>query len=98
MSFFCKFFNKKENKAAVEYAIEGEYYVANSENRNALKAFNKAIELEPDNDMFYASRSKAYKNMEKYKEALADIEKALTLQPNIDLYKKLKRQIMIFID
>lgn len=98
MSFLDIFKKDKKDKTAIEYAIEGEYLCSKSDTKKAIKAFNKAIELEPENDMFYASRSKAYKNLEKYKEALTDIKKALQLQPDVSLYRKLKRQIMIFID
>lgn len=99
MSIIDKLFGKKEkNKTACEYAISGEYLSFNGKNKEALKEFNKALELEPDNDMVYALRSKTYKNMEKYKEALEDIDKALSIQPDVNVYRKLKRQIMVFID
>lgn len=98
MSFLEKFFKKKENKTASEYALEGEYLCAKGQCAKALKEFDKAILLDPDNDMYYASRSKAYKNLEKYQEALKDIETALKMQPDVALYRKIKRQVMVFID
>ncbi|MBQ4123786.1 tetratricopeptide repeat protein [bacterium] len=98
MSFLEKIFGKKENKTACEYALAGEYLCAKGQSNKAIKEFDKAIALEPDNDMFYASRSKAYKNIEKYQEALKDIEIALKMQPEVALYRKIKRQIMVFID
>lgn len=98
MNFFGKLFKNKKNKSAAEYAINGEFLCSKGQCVKAVKEFDKAIALEPKNDMFYASRSKAYKNLEKYQEALSDIEKALELQPEVSLYRKLKRQILVFID
>lgn len=98
MNFIERIFGKKKNKSACEYAIEGEYLCANGKAKQALEKLNKAISMDPDNDMYYASRSRVYKNLEKYPEALKDIETALKMQPEVSLYRKIKRQIMVFID
>ena len=98
MSFLKNIFCRNKNKSASAYAIDGEYYLSNGKPKKALKELNKAIAMEPDNDMLYASRSKIYKSLEKYPEALKDIETALKMQPDVALYRKIKRQVLVFID
>ena len=67
-----------------------EFFLSKNKYRQALHALDKAIALEPENDMFYFSRSKIKKEMQDYKNAVTDIDYALKLQPQITLYKELK--------
>ena len=49
---------------------------------DALADFNRAIELDPDNAAFIASRGDAYKHTELYDDALADFNRAIELDPD----------------
>ncbi len=48
----------------------------------ALSLYTDAIELDPDNHVFYSNRSAAYASCKKYKEALSDAEQAIKLKPD----------------
>jgi len=47
----------------------------------ALNAYDKAIELNPDNASFYNNRGLAYDNLDKNDLAIADYKKAIELNP-----------------
>lgn len=84
---------KKEKKCASQYALEGEVLRIKGEYKKALKNFDEAILLEPDNDMFYASRSIVKKSLSDTKGALADIEKAISIQDTVKRYHQIKESI-----
>lgn len=84
---------KKEKKCASQYALEGEVLSIKGNYKKALKCFDEAIMLEPDNDMFYASRSVVKKGLSDNKGALEDIEKAISLQSSVKRYHQIKETI-----
>lgn len=49
--------------------------------KQALKDYNRTLELDPDNPQMYGSIGDTYMNMKKYKEAIAAFEKAIKLNP-----------------
>ncbi|MCB0477018.1 MAG: tetratricopeptide repeat protein [Crocinitomicaceae bacterium] len=53
-----------------------------SNNDEAQKAFNKAIELDDDNATFYNDRASHQIRIENFKDALVDLDKAIELQPD----------------
>ena len=59
------------------------YAYMNMNNYNAaLSDYNKAISLNPNNNVAYNNRSVVYNNMQKYLEAVADCNKALKIDPS----------------
>ncbi|MEI0701468.1 tetratricopeptide repeat protein [Brachyspira intermedia] len=48
----------------------------------AIKDYNKAIELDPNNSYIYYNRGVSKENLTQYKDALKDYKKALELDPN----------------
>ncbi len=87
------FLNRKKEKNAPQLALEGEVLRIKGKYKEALKNFNKAIEMEPDNDMYYASRSRIKKELKDFASAKEDIEKAISLKQSVNLYKKIKESI-----
>ena len=85
-------FNKKK-KCASQFALDGEVLRIKGDYKKALKCFNEAISLEPENDMFYASRSIVKKSLSDTKGALADIEKAISIQGSVKRYHQIKESI-----
>ena len=83
-----KFFNFKDERNASQCALDGEVSRIKGNYKQALKDFNKAIELDANNDMFYASRSIVKKELKDIEGAKKDIEKALELNPNVKRYIK----------
>ena len=93
MSILDKLFGKKERTAA-EIALSGEYLLSQKKLNQALKEFNTAISMEPENDLFYFSRSKVKKEMKNYEAAMEDIDYALKLQPEVKIYQNFKNEII----
>ncbi len=92
MNFLKNIFNKKQ-KSAVEYALDCEVERRKGNLKTALESINKAIELEKNNDMFYASRSNVKKSLNDKQGALEDINKAIELQDSVNAYKKMKEAL-----
>lgn len=90
-----KFFNKKYKADAVCYALEGDVQSNLGQYKEAISYFNKAIAIEPDNDMYFMSRAAAKYRNKKYSEALKDIEKAIDLNENIHKYHIFKALIKL---
>jgi tetratricopeptide (TPR) repeat protein len=55
----------------------------------SLKAYNKALEINPDNEYAYYNRGCYYSLLNKSKEALADLKMAINLDPQL---KELAKQ------
>ena len=53
-------------------------------NDREIQDFNKAIKINPDNEVAYYNRGIAYKNMKQYKKAIQDFDKAISLNPNLE--------------
>jgi len=66
---------------AEEYFRQGCDYFEQEKFSQAVKAFEKAIELDPDNATYYYNLGAVYSNLGKYKEALRHFEKAVELKP-----------------
>ena len=54
----------------------------------AIKDYDKAIELNPNNGAFYNNRGVSKENLGEYNEALKDYKKALELDPNYDTVRE----------
>lgn len=93
MEFFKNLFGKKKETIPSKLALEGEVLRIKGEFKKALKNFDKAIESEPDNDMYYYSRSSVKLGLKDIKGALSDIEKAISLKPSVNAYKDLKNKL-----
>ena len=50
--------------------------------QEAISHYTEAIELDPENHVFYSNRSAAYIQAKKFHEALDDAEKAIELKPD----------------
>ena len=55
------------------------------EYKNAIEDFNKAIEIDPDNGIFYTGRGNTKYQLENYKGAIDDFNKVLKLYTNQNL-------------
>jgi tetratricopeptide (TPR) repeat protein len=68
---------------AVAYNNRGNYLKNEKRNTEALKDFNKAIELTPDFAVTYVNRGNLYLNEKRTAEALKDYNKAIELKPEL---------------
>ena len=63
------------------YASRGLLHRKNQEYQGAIRNYDKAIELEPENAEHYLRRGDSYQNLGKQKEAISNYAKSLTLEP-----------------
>jgi tetratricopeptide (TPR) repeat protein len=75
-----------------ELAKEAQQFVK-SDVRSALGRLDEAIRLDPNNEVAYCWRAKAYANAKLFDRALSDIDKALTLKPKWDFAMLTRGQI-----
>jgi protein O-mannosyl-transferase len=74
-------------KSAIAYYNRGFAFMNNKKNDEALKDYNKAIELKPDYADAYLSRGNLFLNAKRNDEALKDYNKAIELKPGYaDIY------------
>ena len=78
---------------ADEYYRQGCDYFEQEKFSQAVKAFEKAIELDTDNATYHYNLGAVYSNLGKYKEALKHLEKAEELAPESQTGKYAKEQI-----
>ena len=48
----------------------------------AIKLFSEAIEINPNNHVYFSNRSGAYASLENYEKALEDAEKCVEINPS----------------
>jgi len=67
---------------ATAFKNEGNKAFLESRFQDAVDAFTKAIEINPNDNVFYSNRSGAYASMNKLDEALEDAVKCIQLKPD----------------
>jgi tetratricopeptide (TPR) repeat protein len=75
--------NSDQQKTADEFIARGKRYYDNDDFDNAIKNFDNAIVLNPNDAWVYASRALAYKQLGQRNQAIQDFEKAFSLNPKI---------------
>lgn len=83
----------KDTLQAPLYVYLAECYTNLDRKKDALKAYQKAIQIKPDDAEIYFSRANFWVNAEHWKEALNDIQQVLTLNPRFWKAYKLKAEI-----
>ena len=77
--------NKEKSK---EHAQQGMLYLSQDKLQEAIKEFNKAIMLAPDNVTGYRGRGLAFFGLSEFQKALMNFEKALEFEPeDANLYE-----------
>lgn len=75
-------YSKYKNICSMAYNNRGNAKSKLSYKEEAIKDYDKAIELDTNNSMAYNNRGNAKNNLELYKEAIEDFNKAIELNPN----------------
>ncbi len=73
----------------------GDKYLAELDYENALLAFEKALEINPENERAYIGITKSYMGLGRYDDALETVEKAISLLGKNDELIELRRRIFI---
>jgi tetratricopeptide (TPR) repeat protein len=79
----------KHNNQGVTFSEAGNY-------RQAIIEYNEAIEIEPDNSVFYYNRGHAYKEIIEYDKAIPDFTRAIELDP--DFFDPYLDRGIVFLD
>jgi tetratricopeptide (TPR) repeat protein len=82
-------------KDEISWNLEGVEYVQHGNMKDAVKCFEKSIEINPSFELPWANKAKVFFDLKKYDEALDCINKALELHPNWTEALKLKASILI---
>jgi Tfp pilus assembly protein PilF len=69
-------------KDAKDYVERGLHYAKLGDHRQAIRDYNKAIELDPYYTTAYAGRGVAYFWLTDYRQAIRDFDRAIQLKPN----------------
>lgn len=89
---FCGFFMAACSDSlptSAEYLIRGEGYHKDGKVEKAIKEYNKALKLNPNNIDVYASRGTAYFFMGDLEKAIDDFVKVVQSKPDADSYAAL---------
>ena len=66
----------------MRYNTRGRSYSELGKNERAIEDYDKAIELDPDDDGAYNNRGFSYRRLGQYQRAIEDFDKAIELDPN----------------
>lgn len=72
----------KINPQPLQYILRGETLTTIGDTTQAIKDYNEALRLQPDNPFAYRRRGIAKSSEENYQGALEDLNKAIILQPD----------------
>ncbi len=72
---------RQYDKIGEAYYNRGVFFMNEKRNEEAIKDFNKAIELKPGSASAYNNRGIVYANEKRFNEAIADFNKAVELNP-----------------
>jgi tetratricopeptide (TPR) repeat protein len=75
----------KAEKTVGQWLEDGNADYASGNYQDAIEAYSKAIELDPECVPTYLGRGITYLSLNEFKKALADCSKAVELDPNFDL-------------
>lgn len=101
-NFIKKYLSKKktENNSieecgvpAIIYALEAETEKNLCNYKNALSLITKAIEKEPNNDMYYITQALIFKAMKNYYLAIESVNKAIELNGSVKSSQDLKKEL-----
>jgi len=73
---------EEEKEKAENFKIEGNGYMKNGAFDEAIKSYNKAIEIDPTNAVYFCNRAAAQTGKQAYDRALTDCRKALEIDPD----------------
>jgi tetratricopeptide (TPR) repeat protein len=69
----------------IDYSLRGDSNMDQEDYERAIANYDKAIELDPTNAIFFANRGFAYQMKENYERAIADFRIAIELDPKNEI-------------
>jgi len=68
------------NTAAENWKNQGNTAFQKGQSTEAVKCYSKAIEIDPNNHVYYTNRATAYAGLEEWEKCLADANKAISIK------------------
>jgi len=68
------------NPAAENWKNQGNTAFQKGQNSEAVKCYSKAVEIDPNNHVYYTNRATAYAGMEEWEKCLSDANKATSIK------------------
>lgn len=68
------------NPSAEQWKNNGNAAFQKGNNAEAIKCYSKAVELDPNNHVYYTNRATAYASAQDWEKALTDADKAVSLK------------------
>lgn len=78
---FEKHNNPYSGMTAEEVKTKGNEFMSQGKYEDAIQAYTKAIELNPENAIYFANRAAAYTHLKNYSKSILDSERAIALNP-----------------
>jgi len=72
----------EDKEKAEQFKLEGNGFMKQQKFDDAIQSYNKAIEIDPKNAVFYCNRAAAQTGKEAFDRALTDCRKALEIDPD----------------
>lgn len=73
---------EEQKSKAEEYKNKGNVHMKNSEFTEAVKEYTNAIQLNPNNAVYFCNRAAAYSKLEQHTSAIGDCKQAIALDPS----------------
>jgi len=67
---------------AEKHKMDGNNRLQEKQYSKAVESYSKAIELNPENPIYYSNRAAAYSHLGKHDEAIRDCQKSISLKPD----------------
>jgi len=74
--------SEEDKQKSEQFKMEGNSFMKQQQFDDAIQSYNKAIEIDPKNAVFYCNRAAAQTGKEAYDRALTDCRKALEIDPD----------------
>jgi small glutamine-rich tetratricopeptide repeat-containing protein alpha len=82
--------SEEQTQQAEKYKTEGNDKMQAKKYEEAIQCYTKAIELAPNNPIYYGNRAAAYSHMGRHLQAIEDCKKAIALDPKyVKAYSRL---------
>ncbi|XP_078531289.1 small glutamine-rich tetratricopeptide repeat-containing protein beta isoform X1 [Lissotriton helveticus] len=72
----------EDPEKAIQLKDEGNNHMKEENYRAAVDCYNQAVQLDPNNAVYYCNRAAAYSKLGKFSEAIKDCEAAISIEPS----------------
>ncbi|PVU95412.1 hypothetical protein BB561_001827 [Smittium simulii] len=82
IEIFSNYLDTNKSTSAEEFKAKGNSFMATRDYQSAVEQYSKAIDLDKTNSIYFANRSAAYCQLNKFEEAQTDAQTAVDIDPS----------------